>query len=140
MKVQTINVQISKCTKQYESVHLGGEWTVDEGETAEEVMSKALEILNQFYADSQKPKTAKPVEPKPAVKEPEEKSEASAESKPAKQPLRFTEDGKTLAAIAKRIEAGVKLDKVLEFYEPDADAMKVLKAAAEFNKNQTASE
>lgn len=139
MKVQTINVQITKCPKPYESVRLGGEWTVDKGETAEEVMSKALEILNQFYADSINQKAPKTVDAKPAAAEPEKEHEEKPEAEPEKkkQPLRFMEDSKTLSAIAKRIEAGIKLDKVLEFYEPDADAMRVLKAAAEFNKNQT---
>lgn len=152
MKVQTINVQISKCPKQYESVRLGGEWTVDKGETAEEVMEKALDILNQFYADSLKPKAPKGAaadavktaatgadagEPDANAKEPETTGNV-AEDKSKKTPLRFNEDSKTLRAICKRIEAGVKLDKVLDFYEPDADAMRVLKAAAEFNKNQTA--
>lgn len=127
MKAITINVQISKCPKQYESIRLGGEWSVEDGETVESAMAKAYEQLNAIYADMLNPK------PKTEEKKPEEKKPESG-----KTPLSFDNDAKTLKQICKRIEDGVKLDKVLEYYEPDEQAMAVLKAAAEFNKDQTA--
>lgn len=112
MKVITVNVQISKCPKQYESVRLGGEWTVDDGETPEQVMAAALEILNQFYAESQQPK---------------QKAEPMANGK---QRLTFENDKKTLEAICKKIQGGTPIETVLKYYEPDEEAMKVLNLAA----------
>lgn len=123
MKPITINVQISKCPKQYESIRLGGEWTLEEGETEQQAMSKALEMLEQFYAEHtcQKPKT--------------ESAPAQIAEKPkGKTPLKMEADAKTIEAICKRIESGVSLEKVLEFYEPDENAMKVLKMAAKLNE------
>ena len=66
MKAITINVQISKSPKQYESIRLGGEWSVEEGETVESTMAKAYEQLNAIYADMLNPK------PKTEEKKPEE--------------------------------------------------------------------
>lgn len=131
MKPLTINVQISKCPKQYESVRLGGEWTVEEGETVEQAMSKALEMLNQFYVESQKPKEQKAAAPK---KEEAKADPTPAAEKPAKQRLSFEKDSKTLQAVCKRLEAGVKLGKVLEYYEPDEQAMRALELAAKLNE------
>lgn len=132
MKPITINVQISKCPKQYESVRLGGEWTVDEGETAEQVMAAALAELNKFYAESQAPKPK--ADPAPATPAAAAAAAAPAPAADKKKPLSFGKDTKTIQAICKRIEAGTPLDKVLEFYEPDEQTMAVLKLAADFNK------
>lgn len=127
MKPITINVQISKCPKQYESIRLGGDWTLEEGETEQQAMSKALAMLEQFYAEhtGQKPKTESALAPAPA----------KTDDKPSgKTPLKMETDAKTIEQICKRIESGVKLETVLMYYELDADAMKVLELAAEMNK------
>lgn len=118
MKPITINVQISKCPKQYESIRLGGEWMVEDGETPEDVMRQAIDTLNKFYDEQT---GAKPKE------QPQPKSEA-------KKPLHINTDASTIQSIVKRIESGVKLEKVLEFYEPDNEVLNVLKLAAETNK------
>ena len=130
MQAITINVQISKCPRQYECVRLGGEWTVESGETPESVMARALEILNAFYEESQRgtkaveQKVEQRVEPKV-----EQKVEQKAVEPIIKTPLTMS-DTKTLNAICRRIEVGVKLEQVLEYYEPDDEALAVLKLAS----------
>ena len=80
MKPTTINVQITKCPKQYEAVRLGMECTIDAGETVESAIKAATEQLTAIYEDMINPKPAAapatsapaqaPQEPAPAPQEP----------------------------------------------------------------------
>ena len=125
MKAITINVQITKCPKQYEAVRLGGDWTVDAGESAESVIRAATAELNRIYAEM--------YAPKPAA------AEAKAEPAPApektikKEPLKF-EDARVQQAV-KRMEQNPDkkreiYDNMLKYFEPDAGALKTLQLAA----------
>lgn len=49
MKQTTINVQITKNLGNYESVRLGGEWSIDESENPEKAYRDALAQLNQVF-------------------------------------------------------------------------------------------
>lgn len=49
MKQTTINVQITKNLGNYESVRLGGEWSLDEGEDATQAYTDALNELQTIY-------------------------------------------------------------------------------------------
>ena len=177
----SINVQLSKCPKQYESVRLGGEWTIGLEEDAKDAIKRAnqelLDVYNELYCQpATKPAPAKPVAPKPVAqapapakpaedpkaaaaaaaiqeeealigKESETKAPESAapqapaveedknggEGAKAKEPLTFADP--KLQKIIKRIEKGtVTLEKVLEYYEPDTDAMKALELAIKLCK------
>ena len=105
MKPFSINVQITKCPRQYEAVRLGMECTLDSGETAEQAIKEATAQLNAIYAemispakpkpaqkpaqaDEEKPK-AKPAEPQPAAPEPQPAAPqpVAQEPKPAPQPV-----------------------------------------------------
>lgn len=142
MKPTTINVQITKCPKQYEAVRLGLEASLDAGETIDIAIKAATEQLNCIYEEMyvngqkapqtpQKPATngtqAKPAEPsKP--KEPEEPK-----------PLKFGDP--LLQQIVHRIEAAAgnaeklaKLRKnINKYYVPDAEAQKVIDLAFGLN-------
>lgn len=126
MKAKTINVQITRCPRQYESIRLGGEWSVDEGENEKQVMSKALELLNGYYEELMHPKTEQPAEEQveqPKEEQPQEKTK-----------LVFGKDDKLVQKIVDRITAGVTLETALSFYEPDEQVMNIFKVAAALKK------
>ena len=50
MKQTSINVQITKNLGNYESIRLGGEWSIEESENPAQVYSNALNELNNVYA------------------------------------------------------------------------------------------
>lgn len=50
MKPTTINVQITKCPKQYEAVRLGMEASLESGESVESAIYAATSQLNTMYA------------------------------------------------------------------------------------------
>lgn len=123
MKTTTINVQISKCPRQYESVRIGLEATVDVGETAEQAIKAANDFLLQMYSDMyQQPK------------QDEQPKKVEQTQQAQKEVLHITD--KRVQQIVRRIEQ--KPDKIAEimenvhkYYEPDAEVERVLKAAAE---------
>lgn len=127
MKTTSINVQITKCPKQYEAVRLGMEASLDTGETVEGAIKAATAQLNALYVEmyQQKPKDAQNAE-KAATNE-------KQDTKPAREKLTF-EDAR-LQAIIKRMERQPEnvqkiYDQTLAYFEPTEDAMKVLKLAA----------
>lgn len=56
MKQTTINAQITKNLGNYESVRLGGEWSIDGSENPEQVYRNALAQLNQVFDELYHPK------------------------------------------------------------------------------------
>lgn len=50
MKPNAINVQITKCPKQYEAVRLGMEASLEQGESVESAIYAATSQLNTIYA------------------------------------------------------------------------------------------
>lgn len=56
MKQTTINVQITKNLGNYESVRLGGEWSIEESENPEKAYRDALAQLNQVFEELYHPK------------------------------------------------------------------------------------
>lgn len=50
MKPTTINVQITKCPKQYEAVRLGMEASLEQGDSVESAIYAATSQLNTIYA------------------------------------------------------------------------------------------
>ena len=50
MKPTTINVQMTKCPKQYEAVRLGMEASLEQGESVESAIYAATSQLNTIYA------------------------------------------------------------------------------------------
>lgn len=154
MKPFSINVQITKCPKQYEAVRLGMECTLDSGETAEQAIKEAQAQLNAIYAemispakpkpatkpaqaDEEKPK-AKPAEPQPVVAEPQPAQEtpqpAAPEPQPIeREPLKFGDPRITKAV--KRMEkdpskAAEVYSNMLKYFDPDEQTLNVLKLAA----------
>ena len=140
MKTISVNVQITKCPKQYEAVRLGVEVTLEPGENEADAIKTADQFLREQYAAlyGQPLQTAKPVSaavpsnPKPAQ---------NVETKTAKEPpasdkrerLEFSD--KRVQQIVKRMEAQPGrakeiLEQTLNYFDPTEEVMKTLNLAA----------
>lgn len=133
MKPTTINVQITKCPKQYEAVRLGLDASLDAGETVESAIKAATVQLNAIYVEMclLKPKTSQTGE-----KEATNANNEAPQETAKKELLKF--DSPKLQSIVKRIEKEPdKKDEIIEkarkYFDFDADAEKVLNLAAKIN-------
>lgn len=126
MKPTSINVQITKCPKQYEAVRLGMECTVDAGETVESAIKAATEQLTAIYEGMINPQ-AKPAEAPAAQAAP------AAPSPAQKERLEFSD--KRVQQIVRRMEtqpgrAKEILEQTLKYFDPTEEVMKTLNLAA----------
>ena len=135
MKPTTINVQITKCPKQYEAVRLGLEATLDPGDTVENAIKAATAQLNAIYEEMYQPQAKAPQTPQKA---PTNGTQAQAQEQ-KREPLKFGDP--RLQQIVVRIEKAAgdpnKLQQVLEnvnkYFQPDTEAQKVIDLAANLN-------
>ena len=140
MKTTSINVQITKCPKQYEAVRLGLEATLEPGENEADAIKTADQFLREQYAAlyGEQLQAAKPV---PAAAPGNPKPAQGVETKTAKEPpasdnrerLEFSD--KRVQQIVKRMEAQPGrakeiLEQTLKYFDPTEDVMKTLNLAA----------
>lgn len=125
MKLTTINVQITKTPKQYEAVRIGAEAELQDGENMRNAIKALRNELEDVYAEMYPPKQAA----QPAA--------AAAESKkdePKKRESLKFEDPRVKQAVARMEQNPEKkkeiYNKMLEYFEPDAGALKTLQLAA----------
>ena len=140
MKTTSINVQITKCPKQYEAVRLGLEATLEPGENEADAIKTADQFLREQYAAlyGEPLQAAKPV---PAAAPSNPKPAQGVETKTAKEPpasdkrerLEFSD--KRVQQIVKRMEAQPGrakeiLEQTLKYFDPTDEVMKTLNLAA----------
>ena len=128
MKPTSINVQITKCPKQYEAVRLGMECTIDAGETVESAIKAATEQLTAIYEGMINPQ-AKPAAA-PAAPAPEPAKE------PTRERLEFGD--KRVQQIVRRMEKNPEkaediMAQTLKYFEPIEQVLNVLKLAAKIS-------
>lgn len=141
MKTISVNVQITKCPKQYEAVRLGVEVTLEPGENEAEAIKTADQFLREQYAalygeplQAAKPvPAAAPGNPKPAqgVEAKAKTQEPPASDK--RERLEFSD--KRVQQIVKRMEAQPGrakeiLEQTLKYFDPTEEVMKTLNLAA----------
>lgn len=131
MKPTTINVQITKCPKQYEAVRLGMECTIDAGETVESAIKAATEQLTAIYEDMINPKHAAAPAASAPAQAPQEPATAPAPAQ--KERLEFGD--KRVQQIVRRMEKTPEkakdiLEQTLKYFEPTEQVLNVLKLAA----------
>lgn len=158
MKVRTINVQISKCPKQYEAVRLGMECEIFDGENEQDAIKACHDELLQIYGDlyPSKKSTTQAAQDKP-VQTAQEKPTQAAQDKPAqaaanpatvdaamtkpkpeeREPLKFGD--KRVQAVVRRIEKTPErgeeiLKQALQYYNPDDETLRVWTLAVTLNK------
>lgn len=140
MKTISVNVQITKCPKQYEAVRLGLEATLEPGENEADAIKTADQFLREQYAAlyGEPLQAAKPV---PAAAPGNPKPAQGVETKTAKEPpasdkrerLEFSD--KRVQQIVKRMEAQPGrakeiLEQTLKYFDPTEEVMKTLNLAA----------
>ena len=124
MKPTMINVQITKCPKQFEAVRLGLDASLDAGESVESAIKAATEQLNVIYAEMYAPQQK--------VSQNAEKAATNGN----KEVLTF-EDKRT-QQICDRIDRADTIERVKEiekqtmkYLEPTAEAKKAIALAIE---------
>ena len=135
MTPTTINVQITKCPKQYETVRLGMECTIAPEESAADAIKAAHNELLAMYADMYPPKQTKPKEPQPEP-QPEQKPEPKPDTD-GKKLVKFgdKELQQIIARIEKAPERGEEtVSKARQFFIFDDEAERVLNLAITLNK------
>lgn len=148
MEALTINVQITKSPRQYETVRLGMEATVNRNETAEDAIKEATRRLNELYdemymqktkdgAESKKP--AQEAAPAPAPAPEPAKAKEGEGGKDEKELLTFND--KRLQKIIARIEKAKDdkartevLKNVEKYYKLDEGAAKAIALAVNINQ------
>ena len=115
MKQTTINAQITKNLGNYESLRLGGEWSIDENENPEQAYRSALEQLNQIFDELYHPK--------------QKEAQNEKQVQNAKQVVEFGTP--LLQSICNRIaeKADLTLDKIEQYYDLTPEAKKTVMIA-----------
>lgn len=115
MKQTTINAQITKNLGNYESVRLGGEWSIDENENPSQAYRSALAQLNQVFDELYHPKQNAT------------KNEKQVQN--AKQVVEFGTP--LLQSICNRIaeKADLTLDMIEQYYDLTPEAKKTIMIA-----------
>lgn len=146
MKVKSINVQISKCPRQYEAVRLGMECEIFDGENEQDVIKECHDELLQIYGDlypakksnTQAAQAAQAAQEKPAQAAENTAMIDAAKPKPEeREPLKFGD--KRVQAVVRRIEKSPEraeeiLKQALQYYNPDEETMRVWNLAVTLNK------
>lgn len=142
MKVKTINVQISKCPKQYEAVRLGMECEIFDGENEQDAIKACHDELLQIYGDlyPSKKSTTQAAQDKPAQEAANPATVDAAMLKPKpeeREPLKFGD--KRVQAVVRRIEKTPEraediLAQALQYYNPDEETLRVWRLAVQLNK------
>lgn len=132
MKLNQIEIKITKRTGAYESATFGGVWSVAEDEQVEEqnAFAQCYEAVTKAYTTATAAPTPAPTPTPTAAPTPAPTPTPTATPTPtptAKKQL--TIDSPELSAITKRIADGVPVAKVLEYYEADDKAMAILRLA-----------
>ena len=140
MKTISVNVQITKCPKQYEAVRLGVEVTLEPGENEADAIKTADQFLREQYAAlyGEPLQSAKPVQ---AAAPCNPKQAQGVETKTAKEPpasdkrerLEFSD--KRVQQIVKRMEAQPGrakeiMEQTLKYFDPTEEVMKTLNLTA----------
>lgn len=134
MKPTTINVQITKCPKQYEAVRLGLEATLEPNETVESAIKSATVQLNAIYIEMYELNAKSSQNAENSAK----KAPQAQEPAPTQKELLKMGDPR-VQQIVNRIEKNPKeaaetLEKSRKYFDFDADVEKVLTLAAKINK------
>ena len=162
MELKKINYEITINAGNYQSIRYGMEYSVSKSDKIEDDTLIVLDALmrKQIQAVLEARKTqaeqtitastkcadkaskeanrvddkADEPTPKETTKETTKKSLSETPKAPKKE--RLTKDSNKLQAILNRMQQGVSIDKVLEFYDPDETAMQVLEMQEMLNNKE----
>lgn len=150
MRTNTLNLQVVVNLGNYETLRLGAEWTPEDGKSWSDSMREAdaeLRTIASRIVEERKQAPvapATPVVPVAPVAPVEEQKVNITELPAAEEDVPIvaehedtreliTKDSPKFAKILKRIEQGVVLDKVLQYYRFDETAQNVVEFCARLN-------
>ena len=124
MKQTTINVQITKNLGNYESIRLGGEWSIEDDDPAQ-AYRDALNELNGVY------KQLFHVEQKVTEKPQEQAPKPQPKMVDGKQCISFKDDAGIVQSICRRVasDKAVTMETIGQYYVLDDEARKVVELA-----------
>ena len=141
MKTTSINVQITKCPKQYEAVRLGMEIQLEPGDVEAEVIKAAHEELCNTYARMyptgvMSEETAKRIANANAKPAAAPAAPAPEQKEPTRERLEFGD--KRVQQIVRRMEKNPEkaediMAQTLKYFEPTEQVLNVLKLAAKIS-------
>ena len=131
MKPTTIDVQITKCPKQYEAVRIGMQATLDPEETVESAIKAATAQLNSLYVEMYQTKI-----------ETQQNAPKTAKTDVSDKREKLTFEDVRVQQIVNRIDKvrgeSAKVDEILKqvnkYYVLDANAQKAIDVAAQIAK------
>ena len=131
MKPTTIDVQITKCPKQYEAVRIGMQATLDPEETVESAIKAATAQLNALYVEMYQTKA-----------ETSQNAQKTAKTDASDKREKLTFEDERVQQIVNRIDKvrgdAAKVDEILKqvnkYYVLDANAQKAIDVAAQIAK------
>ena len=162
MELKKINYEITINAGNYQSIRYGMEYSVSKSDKIEDdtlivldtLMRKQIQaVLEARKSQAEQTITAAPKRAEKASKEANRVDDNGDEPTPPETPQltpkettketpktpkkeRLTKDSNKLQAILNRMQQGVSIDKVLEFYDPDETAMKVLEMQEMLNNKE----
>lgn len=127
MKVITINLKLTKNIGNYQSVALGGEWSVDEGESIEAAMMSAKAQLEQAFYGMY---TAQPVGTKQTSESKPHIEQVNVRATDPEDKREYVEFGtQLLKRICERAQAGVDMATIEKYYRLSDEARKCVEIA-----------
>lgn len=131
MKPTTIDVQITKCPKQYEAVRIGMQATLDPEETVESAIKAATAQLNALYVEMYQTKVETP-----------QNAQKTAKTDAGEKREKLTFEDERVQQIVNRIDKvrgdAAKVDEILKqvnkYYVLDANSQKAIDVAAQIAK------
>lgn len=131
MKPTTIDVQITKCPKQYETVRIGMQATLEPEETVESAIKAATSQLNSLYVEMYQTKSETP-----------QNTLKTAKTDASDRREKLTFEDERVQQIVNRIDKvrgdAAKVDEILKqvkkYYVLDANAQKAIDIAAQIAK------
>ena len=139
MKMEKLTYEITMRAGDYQSIKIGGEWSVDHKPTPADIATLDTElrqqvevVLQQRKADAEQPKTEQPQAEQPQAEQPQaEQPQAEQPQAEDKRELVTTSkaDEKKLKAILKKIQDGVPEETVRKFFRFDDKAEMLVKIA-----------
>ena len=133
MKQTSINVQITKNLGNYESIRLGGEWSIEESENPAQAYSNALNELKNVYAQMFHVEKKEAENPQAQAVEIQKAEQKVVDGK---QFISFNENPNIVQSICRRVakDKNVTMETIMQYYTLDEEARKVVELAIKMRK------
>ena len=130
MKMQKFTYEIVCNIGNYQSVRIGGEWSVTETPTTEQVIKIDTELRQKVAEVVESRKAAAQPQPQPTTEQPENKTEPQEAKKPVDNTLELVpSNSPKFQAILKKIQNGTPEETVRKYFRFDERGEQVIAIA-----------